>query len=151
MNRLEELLQEGELVAFRGYRKGGVYRIALHGVATNYVIVESEATGATLGEATRKAAERLVMLVSAPPRMDIVRCKGCVDHVVWANTPTGKPMPVNVVPGPGGNIELVRSHRGSMFARVLSEEEARSRGRALFKSHFATCPSAGVFRRERAS
>jgi len=68
---------------------------------------------------------------------------------VWAETTTGKRMPVDAEPSVNGNVELIED-AGGTTALVLRNDEveaARRRGAMLYLSHFATCPNAKRHRR----
>lgn len=145
--KLERALDAAEVVSCVWHRRNGVYKVELRGVATNYVVVSATAIASTLHAATLEAAGHLACIVEAPPRLDLRPCKACGANCVWARTATGKAMPVNHVPGPDGNVSLARTPQGELVASVLSADEAKSRGRTLFTSHFATCPHAAVMRK----
>jgi len=73
-----------------------------------------------------------------------VPCRSChapVRHVVMATS--GKTMPIDVEPVSDGNV--VVDEAGA--ARVLGKDEAHDGPR--FKSHFASCPQAGAWRRKK--
>lgn len=145
---LESLLDEAECVSFVGHRRHGLTKVRLRGIATNHVLVEVTAVGSTNVAAMREAASKLVMLVASPPRLELRACKACGRNVVWAATKAGKAIPIDHVPGPNGNVELIRDAMGGFFASVLSPQEARERGRPLFQSHFATCEHAEFMRKK---
>ncbi len=74
-------------------------------------------------------------------------CRTCGQPIQWAQTVTGKTMPVDVLPCTDGNVIL--SHpddpREPMRAFVLKRNEFTTLDR--YTSHFATCPDAGSHRR----
>lgn len=75
-------------------------------------------------------------------------CKSCGASVIWAVTPAAKPMPVDAEPVKDGNVQL--EHRGddmTPLARVLPVAKQFGKAGQLRKSHFATCPQAGKWRR----
>jgi len=79
------------------------------------------------------------------------RCKSCNAPVIWCATERLKPMPVNFEPEPGGNLAIDQRSDGRMpFARVVDKKHAWGRT-DLHKSHFATCPDAGSWRKKRGS
>lgn len=74
-------------------------------------------------------------------------CDGCGAPIIWATTVRGEKMPVDAGPAPDGNVVL-RMVGGRPHAEVVSNP-ARLFGKTARKSHFATCPKAGTFRRPR--
>ena len=75
------------------------------------------------------------------------RCKSCCAPIRWARTAAGKPIPLDLEPVPGGNIQLRDG-----VARVLTPIEAMIEpleGGPRFLSHFATCPYADEHRKAR--
>jgi hypothetical protein len=69
-------------------------------------------------------------------------CRSCGKPIIWAVTPAGKKIPVDVEPVFGGNIALDRDHvDGEMHATFDKPGQRR-----LYKSHFATCPKAETHR-----
>ena len=85
-------------------------------------------------------------------------CRSCKAKVVWALTEKGKRMPVDAEPAVGGTIVLEHTQQGKPpLARVVSgeelstmrrQEESRGEELRLFKSHFATCPDRGKWRKK---
>lgn len=78
----------------------------------------------------------------------MTRCRTCRARIVWVKTAAGKQMPIDVDPTVRGNIAL-----DDGVAEVLSlasAEAAKHRGVPLYISHFATCPDAKDFRKEKA-
>lgn len=80
-------------------------------------------------------------------------CRSCKASVVWAvSSTTGNEMPVNYNPDPvKGNVQLAMSG-DQLVAGVLSKAQAagaRAAGTELRTSHFATCPNAETWRRQR--
>ncbi|MDN4174760.1 hypothetical protein QWY28_17495 [Nocardioides sp. SOB77] len=74
------------------------------------------------------------------------RCRRCGATVVWAKTqaraggPGGKPMPVDPVEHPDGNVALDPVRPGRLYARVLGTGETAQRPlEYLAMPHFATC------------
>lgn len=68
-------------------------------------------------------------------------CKSCEKTITWAETPAGKPMPLDAEPSPRGTMALVG---GKCWHAT---EEDRRLLRPLFVPHWATCPDAPSFRR----
>lgn len=80
----------------------------------------------------------------------IEACRSCDAPIIWAGSvATGKPMPVDAVPTPDGNVELRRVG----FQRAMAVVHAAGTGlfpatdQPLRKSHFATCPQADEWRK----
>lgn len=82
-------------------------------------------------------------------------CEACGAAIIWSQTTKGNLMPLDAEPTPSGNILLDTSPTTQprlAEATVLGARkalEARDAGRTLYKSHFATCPKAGEFRRKK--
>jgi len=80
-------------------------------------------------------------------------CRSCGAVVVWAVTPRGKQMPVDVEPSPVGNLILVAPELQTDPPRVLmlhtDSERAEVEPGQLRTSHFATCPNGPAHRRPR--
>ncbi len=70
------------------------------------------------------------------------RCPACGAPVLWAETSTGKPLPVNPAPAPErGNVALA-VHGGQLVAGVLRRNQAagaRDHGRPLYTAHAPDC------------
>jgi len=71
----------------------------------------------------------------------MAKCRTCEAPVIWAETRSGKPMPLDEKPSGNGNMAYVNGK-----AWVATDEDRRLR-RPLHTSHFATCPDAGQHRR----
>lgn len=79
-------------------------------------------------------------------------CDSCGAPIEWARFSTsGKPVPLDVGIVENGNLEVVeRRDGGDAIVRLLGKadlELARDAGRALRRTHFATCPNAATHRR----
>lgn len=79
--------------------------------------------------------------------MRTASCSSCSAPITWAQTENGKPMPVDAVPVPNGNIELQLPNdpRDPPVAHVLRKGETRPA--PLYVSHFSTCPDAAEHRK----
>jgi hypothetical protein len=79
------------------------------------------------------------------------RCRSCGAQILWAFTPKGKTIPVEVVPSPKGNLRLFRDYNGQGDNRVeyVSGSELNREAGVLYVSHFVTCPNAEAWRRRR--
>jgi hypothetical protein len=78
------------------------------------------------------------------------RCRSCRAEIIWTtNVESGKAMPVDPTPVPGGNVVLTAGNDGPR-AQVLSPAEVRRRyptSLGLHLSHFATCADAASWRK----
>lgn len=86
----------------------------------------------------------------------MTRCNSCQAPILWVRTQSGREMPVDREPSSSlGNIELGPAVDGPpTIAGILSRDEAsayreRSDAPPLYVSHFATCPNAKQYRKER--
>jgi len=70
-------------------------------------------------------------------------CRTCEAPILWAETPYGRPMPLDADPHPDGKWTFVAGKAWQ------AGEEDRRLHRPLRKSHFATCPNASQHRRAR--
>lgn len=70
-------------------------------------------------------------------------CKKCGKPMRWVDTATGSHLPIDPDPVPDGNIMLLENG----LCTIVPLEERAACVAPLFKSHFATCPSASEFRR----
>ena len=71
----------------------------------------------------------------------MARCRSCGAVMEWAKTQAGKVMPIDAEPSENGN--LVYAQAG--VVRFAKPDDPGPR----FTSHFATCPDAKQFRRDR--
>jgi hypothetical protein len=69
------------------------------------------------------------------------QCKTCGKEIVWAKTITGKSIPLDAEPDPGGNIVLMD------WGLALVVKPSEHPGRPRYLSHFVTCPDAGKHRK----
>lgn len=88
-------------------------------------------------------------------------CRSCGAAITWATTVHGKPMPVDAVPDPGGNVVLLppEDPREAPRALVLDKRGDYRRSATWlengvhlaklerYTSHFANCPNAAEHRR----
>jgi hypothetical protein len=70
------------------------------------------------------------------------QCRSCKAELLWCKTLTGKNIPVDLVPVPGGNIEI-QVVKGKQVVVVHESNPDITR----YVSHFATCPNAKEHRR----
>jgi len=81
-------------------------------------------------------------------------CRSCGAPIVWARTPAGKLMPLDVTPTTAGNVILhMGPERGQATAHVETAAESATRrahpipaAQLAYVPHFATCPNAKVHR-----
>jgi len=72
-------------------------------------------------------------------------CRSCGTAMIWAESRSGKPMPLDAHPAPNGNVLLLDG-----VAHVLAIDEAdmlRRRQIPLYLSHHATCPHGAKWRK----
>jgi len=80
-------------------------------------------------------------------------CKICGAAVLWATTKNGKTTPLDAEPAENGNLELV-TMGGKLHAVPAGKQPLNSEpvlfcepGAKRYRSHFATCPEAGDWRK----
>lgn len=73
-------------------------------------------------------------------------CRYCGGSVLWARTPTGKSMPVDLEPVDLGNVRIVEGADG--YLAIVTVPAMIPEGER-YRSHFATCPKAREARRPR--
>lgn len=73
-------------------------------------------------------------------------CRSCGAPVIWTLTASGKRMPVDAEPRADGTYVLAENQDGSFAAQRYSHFVHQIR--QLYASHFATCPHAGMWRKE---
>ena len=71
---------------------------------------------------------------------DIVSCRSCGARIIWAFTKDGKRMPVDALPRPGGNLNLIEKGPIWQVELVTPSDEL------AYESHFATCVDANEWR-----
>jgi hypothetical protein len=80
-------------------------------------------------------------------------CLSCGARFLWARTPTGKRMPVELVRRPAGdvtgNVAAYRTGAGGVFARVLKDGEVPDGNEWRTVAHMAVCPAAWQHRQAR--
>lgn len=78
--------------------------------------------------------------MSAEAARAVQRCGSCQAPIVWVITARGRPLPLDADPHPKGNVWLDKGH--------VTIGGNPPPGTTLWKSHFATCPEAGQWRRK---
>lgn len=82
-------------------------------------------------------------------------CRSCKEEILWAETKTGKPIPLDATPvryarGARGLFGLVIGSKGDPIALPVSDlPEEIHYEIAAWRSHFATCPHADSHRQSR--
>lgn len=76
-----------------------------------------------------------------PAGGDVSVCRGCGAEIRWALTEAGRRIPLDAVPDPAGNIELVKAG-----ARVIGPPGMLPDDRVRWMPHHATCPNVSDFR-----
>ncbi len=70
-------------------------------------------------------------------------CKSCGAEMIWATSlTTGKAVPLNAKPDPGGNLVLLVGGK----TRGVTDEDIES-GRPRHTSHFVDCPQRREWRK----
>jgi len=78
------------------------------------------------------------------------QCRSCRAAIIWAETITGRRMPLDKTPTPEGNIVLGIRHQQPPLALVKTKQalvNLHAKGELLYTSHFVTCPQASQHRR----
>lgn len=78
------------------------------------------------------------------------RCSSCGAAIIWCVAPSGRRMPVDAEPTDGGNLEVTEvtsEPNKPPEPRCLNVSSADRTGKALHKSHFATCPQSSQHRK----
>jgi hypothetical protein len=71
------------------------------------------------------------------------RCRACGAEIMFATTPSGKQMPLDVEPCEDGNVFLADG-----IAHVVGKGNEGTVAMPLYKSHFATCNDPARFRKK---
>lgn len=72
-------------------------------------------------------------------------CSSCGAEIKWGKTEaSGKMMPLNPKPVPGGNVVIVDRVGSTDIVRVLGKGDP---SRAAYVSHFVSCESANAHRK----
>jgi hypothetical protein len=80
----------------------------------------------------------------------VFNCRSCGAHLIWAETITGRRMPLDITPTKDGNIILGLRDQQAPLALVQTQqqlERLRAKGELLYVCHFATCPQHKKWRR----
>lgn len=89
------------------------------------------------------------MTTAETPQWPVEQCRTCRHPIIWTQTERGKDMPVDAEPAPGGTIALCWSesrNHPTVLSTVVTAKLAFGHTN-LRKSHFASCPQAGKWRR----
>lgn len=76
-------------------------------------------------------------------------CRSCGASIEWVTLPSGKRMPVDVLPDDAGYVAIDWDDAGRHTAVVLTEEQIAGYLAPLYVSHFQTCKDANDWRRPR--
>jgi hypothetical protein len=80
------------------------------------------------------------------------KCNSCGAPIIWAETITGRRMPLDRKPTTDGNIILGVRHEQANLALVQTAQtlaKLQAKGERLYTSHFATCKFAAKHRHGR--
>lgn len=80
-----------------------------------------------------------------------MNCRSCGAPIIWADTITGRRMPLDKEPSKDGNIVLGLRSDDVPLALVQTAQTLQRlllKGERLYTSHFATCPEASKHRRK---
>lgn len=72
-------------------------------------------------------------------------CKSCGAPVRWAKTIKGRPIPLDPIPAPNGNVIISEEGTALVYAGPAGIA-ARYQDEPRYLSHFATCPNADEHR-----
>lgn len=90
-------------------------------------------------------------MTTRAPRREL--CRTCRSEIVWGtDASTRSLMPVDADPSPNGNISVWVDAAGAAHLVTLSRAKAsatRAAGKELHLSHFASCPDAAQWRKDR--
>lgn len=88
--------------------------------------------------------------MSAPSIPADGNCRSCQAPIIWAvSAKTGRPMPIDVEPTAGANVELVAHavRPDEWLAKVISPRLTFGRG-DLRMAHHASCPQGKAWKRK---
>lgn len=72
-------------------------------------------------------------------------CRSCKAEIVWAvSEKTGKRLPLDPIPVPTGNLQIVGEAKGTPLVRFDLDGDGPK-----YLTHFVTCPAADDHRRPR--
>jgi hypothetical protein len=78
-------------------------------------------------------------------------CRSCRAPIVWARTVNGKRMPVDRDPTPDGNLVLAVPGVDDTepYVTVVDPDQPMLDDPPRYRSHYATCPDADRWRKQR--
>lgn len=82
-------------------------------------------------------------------RSGISRCRSCGAPFRWVTTEAGKPMSLDPLPRPMGNVIMVPRGQSRLVAKVVSKSALPVKGAPAYQTHFVSCPDAASMRRPR--
>lgn len=83
------------------------------------------------------------------------RCRSCWQEIRWIVTPDGKRMPVDAEPVwvreamEGETPRPFLDRKGNIVNGIMAGDAWEGKAEEVFVSHFATCPQAAKWRKER--
>lgn len=78
----------------------------------------------------------------------MAKCRSCGTEILWIKTEKGKLTPVDAVPLMHIENEIVIRDDGKTMAVVYSNPPIAGDDHKYYRSHFATCPDAGKWRKK---
>lgn len=105
----------------------------------------------SVAERLDQAHERAAAAHSGGSKKGPARCRLCDAPVRFVLTEMGKPMPLDPLPRPMGNVIMVPRGQSKLVAQVVSPGQLPVNGKAAYQAHFASCPDAAAHRRARSA
>ncbi len=81
--------------------------------------------------------------------MNTTPCKSCGAAIWWVRMPSGAIMPLQAEPSASGNIRITGEREGETLAETLTALEAANYEGDKYTSHYADCPDAQRFRKNK--
>jgi len=82
----------------------------------------------------------------------MAQCRSCKKPIRWAKIqPSGRSIPLDPKPRPGGNlveVPVIDGATGDRYVRYLRKGETVPAGTKRFVTHFTSCPNAKQHRKD---